>query len=40
MADIQLKSEEAFISMEKEIAVFMQAEKARTDRMFQRARKM
>jgi N-acetylglutamate synthase-like GNAT family acetyltransferase len=35
---LKLKSEDAFISMEKELAVLMQAEKARTDRLFQRAK--
>jgi N-acetylglutamate synthase-like GNAT family acetyltransferase len=37
---IQLKSEEAFVSLEKELSVFMQAEKARTTKMFERARMM
>ena len=35
---LQLKSEEAFVSMEKELAVFMQAEKARTTKMQEHAR--
>jgi N-acetylglutamate synthase-like GNAT family acetyltransferase len=35
---LQLKSEEAFVSLEKELAVFMQSEKARTEKMFQHAR--
>lgn len=34
----QLKSEEAFDSMEKELAVFMQAEKARSGKMHKQAR--
>ena len=35
---MQLKSEEAFVSMEKELAVFMQAEKARTTKIYEQAR--
>lgn len=35
---LQLKSEKAFVSLEKELAVFMQSEKARTEKMFQHAR--
>jgi len=35
---LQLKSEEALVSMEKELAIFMQAEKARTAKMQDRAR--
>ena len=35
---LQLKSEEAFVSMEKELAVFMQAEKARTTKIYEQAR--
>jgi len=35
---MKLKSEEAFVSMEKELALFMQAEKARTAKVFERAR--
>jgi N-acetylglutamate synthase-like GNAT family acetyltransferase len=35
---LQLKSEEAFVSMEKELAVFMQAEKARSNQLVQKAR--
>ncbi len=34
----QLKSEEAFVSMEKELAMLMQAEKAQTSRLQRRAR--
>lgn len=34
----QLKSEEAFVSMEKELAVFMQGEKARSAKMHRQAR--
>ena len=34
----QLKSEEAFFSMEKELAVFMQGEKARTTKVHEQAR--
>jgi type IV secretory pathway component VirB8 len=35
---LQLKSEEAFVSMEKELGVFMQAEKARSAKMHEQAR--
>ena len=35
---LQLKSEEAFVSMEKELAVFMQAEKARANQLLEKAR--
>jgi len=35
---LQLKSEEAFVSLENELAMFMQAEKARTAKMFEQAR--
>jgi N-acetylglutamate synthase-like GNAT family acetyltransferase len=35
---LQLKSEEAFLSMEKELGMLMQAEKARTSKMFEQAR--
>jgi N-acetylglutamate synthase-like GNAT family acetyltransferase len=35
---LKLKSEEAFVSAEKEIAMLMQAEKERTTRIFQQAR--
>ena len=35
---LQLKSEEAFVSLEKELGVFMQAEKARTAKMHKQAR--
>jgi len=35
---LQLKSEEAFVSMEKELAVFMQAEKARTSKLRDQAK--
>lgn len=35
---LQLKSEEAFVSMEKELAVFMQAEKARTSKLHDQAK--
>ncbi len=34
----QLKSEEAFVSMEKELAVLMQSEKAQTNKLHQHAR--
>jgi len=34
----QLKSEEAFVSMENELAVFLQAEKARTSKMYEQAK--
>jgi N-acetylglutamate synthase-like GNAT family acetyltransferase len=34
----KLKSEEAFVSVEKELAILMQAEKARTAKLFQHAR--
>src|ERR1017187_6099932 len=35
---LQLKSEEAFVSLEKELGMLMQAEKARTNKMYERAR--
>ena len=35
---LQLKSEDAFVAMEKELAVFMQAEKARTSKIQDQAR--
>ncbi len=35
---LQLKSEEAFVSLEKELGTFMQAEKARTAKMREQAR--
>ena len=35
---LQLKSEEAFVSLEKELGVFMQAEKVRAAKMREQAR--
>ena len=35
---LQLKSEEAFVSLEKDLGMLMQAEKARTKKMFEQAR--
>jgi N-acetylglutamate synthase-like GNAT family acetyltransferase len=35
---LQVKSEEAFVSLEKELGMLMQAEKARTNKMYEQAR--
>jgi len=35
---LQLKSEDAFVSMENELAVFMQTEKARTSKIYEQAK--